>query len=60
VDDEAYEGGRSRATESKQAVIKFGEGVDMGQLMGITMITLRNGAKAIVGLAEKALAVFTL
>jgi hypothetical protein len=53
-------GGKSRATEAQQTVIKFGEGFETGQLLGVKTVSLDNGTQAVVGLAEKAIIVLSL
>lgn len=53
-------GEKSRATEAKQTVIKFGEGIETGQLLGVKTVELEDGRPALVGLAEKAIIVLSL
>lgn len=59
-DTSSAPGGKSRTTEAKQAVIKFGEGFETGQLLGVKTVSLDNGSQAVVGLAEKVIIVLSL
>ena len=53
-------GQKSRATEAKQTVAKFGDGIETGQLMGVKLVSLGNSHQCIVGLTEKAIVIFPL
>ena len=53
-------GQKSRATEAKQTVVKFGDGIETGQLMGVKIVSLDNGHRCVIGLSEKATIVFPL
>jgi hypothetical protein len=51
---------KSRATEAKQTVVKFGDSMETGQLMGVKLVLLGNGHRCIVGLTEKSIVTFPL
>ena len=46
-----------QVTEAKQAVVKFGADVEVGQLLGVKSVKTAGGQDVIVGLAEKAIIV---